>query len=439
MGWLLLVGIKGDRQKDAEKFFESQTNSFMTTIKERYERNETVLYGIEGLFNASQKVDPNEWEANIENLHVDQNFPAISWLAYIGIVSQSEKEAFIQSQKEQMKMEYSIWPSDNSPLSFPIVYIYPTSYKDLLGYNFAANQQNADILENSISSKEITSTSVLHESREKLKNSEKILFFPIVIGENDPVTGWIAVSVDFAMILDQTNKALELNGVRIKVYTGGSLSFNSLIYQKNADIDPKSNFSITKRYEFAGTLWTFVFEKSLPSQNLITAYTFFLVLFLSLIAIVVGLFLYFYYLKKSGVIASENSIDKFLLANTQYAFIATDTKGVITYFNPAAERLLGYSAAEMIGKQTPAIFHDQDEMKVRAEELSKVLSREVKPEFEVFVALAEKSQADNRRWIYIKKDKTKIYVQLSVTVLKNQAGEISGYLGVAIDSTQISI
>ena len=109
--------------------------------------------------------------------------------------------------------------------------------------------------------------------------------------------------------------------------------------------------------------------------------------------------------------------------------------GIITLFNQSAEKLLGYSAAEMIGKQSPAIFHDPAEVAARAAELSRELGRTIDPGLEVFVSLARQGKTETREWSYVRKDGSRFPVLLSVSAMRNPDGEIIGYLGVARDIT----
>jgi two-component system, sensor histidine kinase and response regulator len=131
-----------------------------------------------------------------------------------------------------------------------------------------------------------------------------------------------------------------------------------------------------------------------------------------------------------------SALQRAMLEGAGYAIIAADTRGTIRLFNPAAERLLGYTAAEMIGKLTPEIFHDRDEVVTRARELSLELGREVKPGFDAFVAKAELGQPDQREWTYVHKDGWRFPVLLSVTALFDHQQKITGYLGVATDLTE---
>ena len=132
---------------------------------------------------------------------------------------------------------------------------------------------------------------------------------------------------------------------------------------------------------------------------------------------------------------STNTLQRAMLQGAGYAIISTDPAGIIQLFNPAAERILGYTAAELVNQQTPGLFHDKAEVIARAAELTLELGREIKPGFETFVAKAELGQPDEREWTYIRKDGSRCPVLLSVTALFDNFGKITGYLGVASDLT----
>lgn len=122
-------------------------------------------------------------------------------------------------------------------------------------------------------------------------------------------------------------------------------------------------------------------------------------------------------------------------ASTEVAIIATDPAGLITVFNTGAERMLGYSAAEMVGRQTPAVFHLEPEVFEHGRALSEELGRPVAG-FEAFVARARAGTQETREWTYVRKDGAHLTVALSVTALRNPQGEVTGFLGVASDVTE---
>jgi PAS domain S-box-containing protein len=131
-----------------------------------------------------------------------------------------------------------------------------------------------------------------------------------------------------------------------------------------------------------------------------------------------------------------HSFQKAILFNAPHAVIAASTTGIIQHFNPAAEKLLGYSAEEMIGKLTPAVFHNAEEVAARAKIFGAELGIELEPGFEVFVAKARRNLPNQHEWIYIRKDGTRIPVLLSVTAIRDHTGTITGFLGMALDITE---
>lgn len=137
---------------------------------------------------------------------------------------------------------------------------------------------------------------------------------------------------------------------------------------------------------------------------------------------------------EQALAAANAQLAGVLDAATQVSIISTDLNGLITVFNSGAENLLGYSADEMIGKQTPRIIHLQEEIEARGEELSRELGECIEG-FEIFVAYARRGRFDRREWTYVRKDGRQFTVSLVVTAVKNSDGKITGYLGVAEDIT----
>ncbi len=116
-------------------------------------------------------------------------------------------------------------------------------------------------------------------------------------------------------------------------------------------------------------------------------------------------------------------------------FVA-DTTGLIQFFNPSAEKGLGYTAQEVINKISVPHFHVADELKKKAEELSLASGKKVKGNFDLFKVSSEMGLGNNQEWHYVKKDGTSFFVSLNVTPLRDSHGDISGYLGIAIDISE---
>jgi len=122
-------------------------------------------------------------------------------------------------------------------------------------------------------------------------------------------------------------------------------------------------------------------------------------------------------------------------AATEISVITTDIEGLITTFNPGAEKMLGYKSNEMVGKLTPAVFHIPSEVEQRGLELSELLKTDING-FSVFVTIPVNEGSETREWTYVKKDGSQITVLLSVTVIQSPEGKIEGYLGIALDISE---
>ncbi|WP_162462907.1 ATP-binding protein [Paenibacillus psychroresistens] len=118
---------------------------------------------------------------------------------------------------------------------------------------------------------------------------------------------------------------------------------------------------------------------------------------------------------------------------SEVSITVTDSEGVFTLFNQGAERMLGYTEAEMVGKETPLIIHLESEVQRRGEELSALFNKEIQG-FDILVEWTRHGKADEREWTYLRKDGKHLTVNLIVTALHYE-GRISGFIGIATDIT----
>ncbi|EKO3993959.1 response regulator [Vibrio fluvialis] len=141
-------------------------------------------------------------------------------------------------------------------------------------------------------------------------------------------------------------------------------------------------------------------------------------------------------LERTEEMAKINAMQRTILSSAGYAIIASDLDGIITVFNPSAEKLLGYKASEMIGICTPSRFHLMEEVAARAKQLSSELGENIQPGFDVFVAKARLGFVDITRWTYVHKNGHHIPIRLIVSCLLDDNQEPVGYLGIAYDLTE---
>ena len=125
-----------------------------------------------------------------------------------------------------------------------------------------------------------------------------------------------------------------------------------------------------------------------------------------------------------------------ILDGANYMIVATDRDGVITSFNQAGERMLGYSAGELIGARTPLLWHDAEEVARRAEEISTELGKPLQQDFGVLVVRAAAGHAEEHEWTFIARDGRRFPVLLSISQIQGADGEIAGFIGITRDITE---
>ena len=134
-------------------------------------------------------------------------------------------------------------------------------------------------------------------------------------------------------------------------------------------------------------------------------------------------------LLKAGALQSA------IFNSANFSSIATDAKGVIQIFNVGAERMLGYTAAEVMNKITPADISDPEEVIARAKALSVELGTAITPGFEALVFKASRGIEDIYELTYIRKDGSRFPAVVSVTALRDAQDAIIGYLLIGTDNT----
>ena len=134
-------------------------------------------------------------------------------------------------------------------------------------------------------------------------------------------------------------------------------------------------------------------------------------------------------LLKTGALQSA------IFNSANFSSIATDARGVIQIFNVGAERMLGYTAAEVVNKITPADISDPQEVIARAEVLSLELGTPITPGFEALVFKASRGIEDIYELTYIRKDGSRFPAIVSVTALRDAQDAIIGYLLIGTDNT----
>jgi PAS domain S-box-containing protein len=139
--------------------------------------------------------------------------------------------------------------------------------------------------------------------------------------------------------------------------------------------------------------------------------------------------------RRRKALLKTGALQDAILSSANFSSIATDEKGVIQLFNVGAERMLGYEAAEVIDRITPADISDPQEVIARAAALSLELDTPITPGFEALAFKASRGIEDIYELTYIRKDGSRFPAIVSVTALRDATAGIIGYLLIGTDNS----
>src|SRR5213593_1593123 len=139
--------------------------------------------------------------------------------------------------------------------------------------------------------------------------------------------------------------------------------------------------------------------------------------------------------RREAALLKTGALQDAIFNSANFSSIATDEKGVIQLFNVGAERMLGYTAAEVMNKITPADISDPQEVIARAKALSVELGTPITPGFEALVFKASRGIEDIYELTYFRKDGSRFPAVVSVTALRDAQDSIIGYLLIGTDNT----
>ncbi len=139
--------------------------------------------------------------------------------------------------------------------------------------------------------------------------------------------------------------------------------------------------------------------------------------------------------RRQETLLKTGALQDAIFNSANFSSIATDEKGVIQIFNVGAERMLGYAAADVVNKITPADISDPQEVIARAAALSTELDTPITPGFEALVFKASRGIEDIYELTYIRKDGSRFPAIVSVTALRDDQDAIIGYLLIGTDNS----
>ncbi|MBF0613808.1 MAG: EAL domain-containing protein [Magnetococcales bacterium] len=387
--WVFLAGLvvtyvsqsalDMDAHEDVQREFEYQGREIVSRIMQRMRAQEQVLFGVKGLFDASDTVERKEFQHYVSSLHLNDRYPGIQGVGFSLVIPPEQKTAHIDAIRQQGFPQYAIRPDGERPLYSSIIYLEPFAGRNLraFGYDMFSESVRRTAMERARDSGEsaLSGKVTLVQEDGKEPQAGFLMYVPVyrngvsvasIEERRAHLVGWayspFRVNDLMAGILGRYAEGLDL-----EIYDGQSVTSEGILYDSSPSGDHRPLFSRLEQIEFAGHQWTLrvrslpIFEGSLDhrSRDVIR--------FAGILASILFALIVWQLVtarERAAALAEEmtrelrkSELDRersaalvrAVVDTAVNAIIAIDANKIVHMFNPAAERFFGYRADEVIG------------------------------------------------------------------------------------------
>ncbi|MCG2586324.1 CHASE domain-containing protein [Massilia sp. TS11] len=456
--------VAATTERRARERFDVLVADIDKRISEGIESSERGLRSAQALFKASPGVGREEWRRFVDGMSIARTLPGVQGIGYADVVPAAALAAFERGVRADGFAAFAVHPAGARELYVPVKYIEPFSDRNLraFGFDLYSEPERRAALDRARDTGEAAATRrvTLVQEYEAGAQAGFLLALPVYRNNSDVLTveqrrAAISGFVYSPFRMDDLMTAVlgpTLTDVALEIYDGRSNAPADLLYSTFAEARQEAvrypnPFVADTAVLVADRAWTVKvrslsgFEDSIDrqkSQIVLVAGSVISLLFFGVVRALAARREYAVELAREMTAAlarSEKQFQSLVESASEVSIISTDLDGVIRVFSVGSERMLGYRAEEMIGKQTPAVIHLASEVARRGAELSARFGRPISG-FDVFAAVAREGQSESREWTYVRKDGSHLPVLLVVSAIRDADGKVTGFLGVASDITR---
>jgi diguanylate cyclase (GGDEF)-like protein/PAS domain S-box-containing protein len=383
-GWVWHL-TKADDEHLARERFEHQVAQIQSRISDRLLLYEQLLRGFVSFINFSSKDSSRqEWQAYYENLKIEKRYPGIQGIGFAKRIFPAEKDALIQQIRAEGFPDFIVWPAGERSEYTPIVYIEPFDWRNRRSFGYdlfsepvrrAAMEQARDTGMTAVSSK-----IKLVQEIDRDVQAGFLIVLP-VYQKNRPLA---TAEQRRAALLGYVYSPFRMNDliqgilgpriipdeIHLEIFDGKKVSASTRLY----DSDPSTPLQqgkhlLRKELNINGHSWTllasarpdFITVSSSPLTVLFVGVLVSLLLFLIVWLLVTTRQRALMLAKRMTAVIKENETRlREITAALGEGVYVQNSKGRITFVNPEAQKLLGWSLEELIGQEAHSLFHEHN-------------------------------------------------------------------------------
>lgn len=432
------------------KEFKGFAKEYIRSVNDRLTLFDSLLLNGDGYLQGSQNVDRLEWRQYANALRLSENYPGLAGFGIIDYVKDSDKQKFLKSVRKDHSPDFDIHPDDQNIPYYIIKYIEPFEpNRKAAGLNIAFEENRRYAAEMARDQGDTYLTEPIQLVQANVKEPGFLLLRPVYF-KNMPISsieerrkahrGWIYAPIYASKLLDDltVGQGWYFN---IRIYhKKNSDNSKILIFDGKPENSPEGKYTYNEEIYIKGLNWYLEWSSTPEFDS--SRYSFVPMLNLVIGLVFTGLFaiflvLYSVYRSKKeradAMLLNANILRSVILDSSPTLIISIDLQGIITSMNATAEDALGYKAEEVVGKHTLGIWHDYEEILIKARQLSEDLGAYIAPSFDVFTCKANLGLKEKGVWTFIRKDKSTFKAELLVTPSRDAEGQISGYIATIMD------
>ncbi|MBF0340152.1 MAG: EAL domain-containing protein [Magnetococcales bacterium] len=375
-----------DAREDLRREFGHQGEEIISRIRQRMAAQEQLLLGVKGLFVASSRVDRSEFREYVATLRLDERYPGMQGVGFSLRIPPGEQSAHLQAIRNEGFPDYTIRPDGERPVHTSIIYLEPFAGRNLraFGFDMYSEAVRRTAMDKAWASGKpaLSGKVTLVQEDGKQVQSGFLLYVPVYRNGLPVATpeerrahlvGWafspFRINDLMAGILGRQGDGLDL-----EIFDGLTMTPDGLLYDSDnhlatsTGLETTSQFSMQERVELVDHVWT-VRIRSLPAfEKTMEGRSSGLILWSGLLAsTLLALLVWQLVVGRNRAVALANEMTRDLRLSEEErlrgtalvravvdtavnAIMAIDANKIVHMYNPAAERLFGYAAAEIIGK-----------------------------------------------------------------------------------------